>query len=154
MPDFTITGHITKPATEVFEAVADPAIMSRYFTTGGAVGRMETGSTVSWDFKDFPGAFPVQVLEASAPNRIRFTWGAGEGTVEPGPDGASSTTVQFDFEELEDGRTRVRISESGWNDTPAALKASYGNCEGWTQMLCSLKAWLEHGIVLREGFYE
>jgi hypothetical protein len=37
--------------------------------------------------------------------------------------------------------------------TEGGLRASYGNCQGWTQMLCALKAWLEFGINLREGMY-
>ena len=36
----------------------------------------------------------------------------------------------------------------------AASKASYGNCQGWMQMLCALKAYLEHGINLREGMFK
>ena len=45
------------------------------------------------------------------------------------------------------------IAEEGWRENQDALKASYGNCQGWAQMLCALKAWLEHGINLREGMY-
>ena len=59
--DFRVSGRIAKPVHEVFEAVADPKQLSGYFTTGGAKGRLETGATVSWDFADFPGAFPVKV---------------------------------------------------------------------------------------------
>ena len=43
----------------------------------------------------------------------------------------------------------VRISESGWRETPAGLKASYDNCGGWMHMALCLKAYLEHGINLR-----
>lgn len=43
--------------------------------------------------------------------------------------------------------------EEGWRPTPEGQGASYGNCEGWTAMLIHLKAWLEHGIVLRTGYY-
>ena len=57
---FRVFAHISKPVHEVFEAVADPAQLSHYFTTGGAKGRLETGATVTWDFHDFPGAFPVK----------------------------------------------------------------------------------------------
>ena len=64
------------------------------------------------------------------------------------------TTVTMIFEPLDDGRTLVTIAEEGWRETPNGLKASYGNCEGWSQMLAALKAWLEHGINLREGFYK
>ncbi|HTN59974.1 MAG TPA: ATPase, partial [Devosia sp.] len=35
-----------------------------------------------------------------------------------------------------------------------SLKASFGNCEGWTGMLCALKVYIEHGINLRDGFYK
>ena len=67
---FTVSAHIAKPVHEVFEAVADPAQLSRYFTTGGAVGRLESGKTVQWDFADFPGAFPVEVVEAIPDQKI------------------------------------------------------------------------------------
>jgi uncharacterized protein YndB with AHSA1/START domain len=57
------------------------------------------------------------------------------------------------FEPLNDRETLVTITESGWKDTPKGRESSYGNCGGWTQMLCSLKAWLEYGINLRKGAY-
>ena len=56
---FTVSGRIARPVHDVFEAVVDPDQLSEYFTTGGAKGRLETGATVTWDFADFPGAFPV-----------------------------------------------------------------------------------------------
>jgi hypothetical protein len=58
------------------------------------------------------------------------------------------------FEALADGRTLVTITEQGWRETARGLRASYGNCEGWTGMLCAMKVWLEHGINLREGMYK
>ena len=67
-------------------------------------------------------------------------------------DGVSKLT-QMEFESLEDGRTLVTISEEGWRQTEGGLRASYSNCEGWMQVLCSLKAYLEHGIILRDGMY-
>ncbi len=59
---FRITGFIARPVHDVFEAVADPDTLSRYFTTGGAKGRIEPGATVTWDFADFPGAFASAAL--------------------------------------------------------------------------------------------
>ena len=59
----------------------------------------------------------------------------------------------MEFRPLDDGRTLVSITESGWRETPGGLKGSYGNCQGWTEMLCSLKSWLEQGYRLREGMY-
>lgn len=57
---FTVSGRIARPCAEVYEAVADPDQLSKYFTTGGAWGRLEAGAEVTWDFHDFPGAFPVK----------------------------------------------------------------------------------------------
>ncbi|AGH50591.1 MULTISPECIES: SRPBCC family protein [Sphingomonadales] len=151
---FTIAGRIAKPVSEVFEAVVDPGRLSEYFTTGGAKGRLEPGAVVSWDFHDFPGAFPVHVTEVEKDSRIVLRWDAVDGTAPPDATGARLTTVTMTFEPLEDGRTLVRITEEGWSETPAGLAASYGNCEGWTGMLCALKAWLEDGVRLRQGFYK
>ena len=74
---FTVSARIARPVAEVFEAVADPAILSEYFTTGGAKGRLETGATVMWEFADFPGAFPVKVVEVVPNEKIVLQWEAG-----------------------------------------------------------------------------
>ncbi len=149
-PKFRVAGRIARPVAEVFEAVADPAKLSAYFTTGGAEGRMQTGATVWWDFHDHPGRFPVEVVEVTAPERIVFRW---EGT--PEAEGAPPywTTVTITFTALEDGRTLVAIEEEGWKPTEGGFSAAFGNCGGWMQMLCCLKAWAEHGINLREGMF-
>ena len=149
---FTVSAHVSRPVAEVFEAVADPEQLSRYFTTGGAEGRLESGATVSWDFHDFPGAFPVHVAEADPPRRIVLRWAANEEGVAEAD--RYDTTVTFAFEPVGDDRTKVSVTEEGWRRTDAGLRASYGNCMGWSQMLCALKAWLEHGINLRDGMYK
>ena len=145
---FRVFAHISKPIEQVFEAVADPDQLSRYFTTGGAEGRLETGATVTWDFHDFPGAFPVHVIEVVPNERIVLEWKANDDAAAP-----HNTRVAISFEAADDGRTLVAIEESGWRESDAGLKSAFGNCMGWSQMLCALKMWLEHGINLREGMY-
>jgi uncharacterized protein YndB with AHSA1/START domain len=44
---FTVSGRVSRPLAEVYEAVADPDQLSRYFTTGGARGRLAPGATVT-----------------------------------------------------------------------------------------------------------
>ena len=155
---FRVAARIAKPVHEVFEAVADPQQLSQYFTTGGARGRLETGATVTWDFHDYPGEFPVEVVEVVPDERIVLLWDAADG--EP-PDGGEivsagyKTKVTMDFSPLDgDTRTLVEIREEGWRETQGALDASYGNCMGWSQMLCALKVWLERGINLRSDMYK
>ena len=151
-PRFTVFAHVSRPAAQVYEAVADPDQLSRYFTTGGADGRLEAGATVNWDFHDFPGAFPVEVVEADGHGRIVLRWDANEAELDE--DEGYKTLVTIGFEPVDGGaRTKVSITEEGWRATDAGLEASYGNCMGWAQMLCALKAWLEHGINLRDGMY-
>lgn len=146
---FTVSGRIARPIAEVYEAVADPEQLSRYFTTGGAKGRLDAGADVTWDFHDYPGAFPVDVIEADPPRRIVIRW---DGAAATAPDGKTTTT--FEFESIDGGaRTLVTITETAWRATPDGSKSAFGNCEGWTGMLAALKMWVEHGVNLREGFY-
>ncbi|MCW2362963.1 MULTISPECIES: SRPBCC family protein [Sphingobium] len=151
---FTVGGRVDEPVHEVFEAVVNPAHLSQFFTTGGAQGRLEPGATVTWDFHDFPGAFPVEVVEVEQNARIVLRWAGADDAVTPDAQGRALTTVTMTFAALDDGRTHVQISEEGWRDNAAGLKASYGNCEGWTGMLCAMRMWLEHGVNLRDGFYK
>src|SRR5262245_31881542 len=115
---FKVSGRIARPVHEVFEAVADPTVLSNYFTTNGAKGRLETGATVLWDFADFPGAFPVHVATVDQDRRIVLRWGAADGGEDP-----YETTVTMDFEGLEDGRTLVTIAEEGWRPTDDGRRA-------------------------------
>ncbi|MET0180620.1 MAG: SRPBCC domain-containing protein [Novosphingobium sp.] len=148
---FEVFAYIARGVDEVFEAIADPAQLSAYFTTGGAEGRLQPGATVSWDFHDFPGRCPVEVIEVVADTRIVLTWDANEG----GEKAGYKTRVTIALAPVDGGaRTKVTIAEEGWRDNQAALDASYGNCMGWAQMLAALKVWVEHGIRLREGMYK
>ena len=145
---FRVFGRVSRPVNDVFEAVADPDSLSAYFTTGGAKGRLETGATVTWDFADFPGAFPVHVVEVIENEKIVLRWGADEAGAD-----SRETEVVMQFTDTGDGRTLVEISEHGWPESQAGLDASYGNCMGWAQMVCALKIWVEHRINAREGMY-
>lgn len=147
---FTVSGYVARPTAQVYEAVADPAQLSKYFTTGGARGRLEAGAEVTWDFADFPGAFPVQVVESTPNSKIVIRWDAVEASAADG-----HTTTTFEFEPIDDdSRTLVTITESSWVPTEAGAKSAFGNCMGWTGMLAAMKVWVEHGINLREGFYK
>jgi uncharacterized protein YndB with AHSA1/START domain len=142
---FKVNAKVMKPVAEVFDAVYNPKKLSGYFTTAGASAPLDPGTTVMWDFADFPGAFPVHVKEVQRDKLIAFEW--------PAEDGAYSTRVEMTFEALEPGATMVSISEGTWRETEEGLRASYGNCEGWMNMAACLKAYLEYGINLRKDFF-
>ncbi|MDO5657821.1 MAG: SRPBCC domain-containing protein [Paracoccus sp. (in: a-proteobacteria)] len=148
--DLTVNvfGYVPVSRERAFDAVALPEQLAAHFTTGGASGRMETGATVTWEFADFPGPFEVTVDEARRPELIRFRW--------PSPPGADQpeTTVTFRFAPADGGaRTRIDVTEEGWAATAQSLRAAQGNAMGWAYMLAAMKAWLEHGIRLRDGMF-
>jgi uncharacterized protein YndB with AHSA1/START domain len=143
---FEVFGKIQRSIEETFDAIYDPQKLSGYFTTGGASAPLDEGTTVMWDFKDHPGAFPVKVIKCDKPTHIELEWGSAEGN-------GKMNRVLINFISEGPTTTKVTIFESGWSETEAGLKASYGNCMGWSQMLAAMKAHVEYGINLREGFY-
>ena len=87
----------------------------------------------------------MQVRKVERDRLIELEWKAG--------DGDYTTRTRLEFEPLEGGATLVRISEGKWKENQRGLDASYGNCMGWTQMLCAMKLYVERGINLREYFF-
>ena len=98
-----------------------------------------------WNFADFPGDVPVTVKKMVPNKLIVLEWEAA--------DRGYNTQVEMRFEPLSKDETLVTIAEGDWHENQKALNASYGNCYGWMHMSCCLKAYLEHGINLREGFF-
>jgi uncharacterized protein YndB with AHSA1/START domain len=143
---FQVQAKIAKPRPEVFDAVYDPVKLSKYFTTGGSSGPLRAGTRVIWKFADYPEDIPVDVKKVVQDELIVYQWAADSPRT-------YDTTVEITFESIGPATTQVKVTESGWRDTPQGLKSSYSNCQGWMNMLCCLKAWLEHGINLREGFF-
>jgi len=154
---FQVHAKIQKPIAEVFDAVYNPQKLSGYFTTGGSSAPLNEGATVIWRFADYPGDIPVTVKKLVPNQQIILEWDAYEPPDSPGPKipppSGYKTTIEMTFESLDPSNTLVKISESGWRETQKGLDGSYGNCFGWTQMLFSLKAWLEYGINLRKGAF-
>ncbi len=148
--EFRLQVKIQKPLQEVFDAVYDPNQLSKYFTPGGASGPLKEGTKVTWKFADFPGDFFVFVNKAIPNELIGFEW---EALGTRGERRGYNTQVVMDFESLGPASALVKISESGWKETQEGLESSYGNCHGWTQMLCCLKAYLEYGINLRKEYF-
>jgi uncharacterized protein YndB with AHSA1/START domain len=143
---FTVHTKIQKPISEVFEAVYNPDKLSQFFTTGGSSGPLDEGSTVTWAWHDYPGTYPVDVVKMVPNSLIALEWATTSG--------GYSTLTEIAFEELSPAETLVKITESGWKADEQGLKDSYGNCYGWTEVLCCMKAWLEYGINLRKGAHE
>jgi len=142
---FKIQTKIQKPVAEVFDAVYNPAKITQYFATESASAPLVEGTRVVWRFADYPGDVPLSVKKVIPNELIVFKWETMEGGYD--------TNVEIRFESLGAEETLVSISEGNWKENQKGLDNSYGNCYGWMQMSCCLKAYLEYGINLRKGFF-
>jgi uncharacterized protein YndB with AHSA1/START domain len=129
--------QIRRPAAEVFEAFADPAITARFWFTHGS-GRLEPGAKVRWDWEMYGFSVDVEV-EAAAPDRILVTWSAY----------GDPSTIEWRFTPLPDATTFVSVINAGFTGSDAEkMKAALDSTEGFAFVLAGAKAWLEHGVEL------
>ncbi|MEX2218584.1 MAG: SRPBCC domain-containing protein [Phycisphaerales bacterium] len=136
---FTVRQTVAKPPAEVFRAIVEPGVSTRYFMAT-STGALTKGSSVVWTWASYPPV-TVEVEDAVPGEAVRFRW-------ESHPGGPTSV-VAIALSAAAGGGTAVEITEGSWPDTPAGRKAAFDNCGGWQHMLLCLKAWLEHGIDLR-----
>jgi uncharacterized protein YndB with AHSA1/START domain len=129
---------IRKPAAVVFEAFVDPSITTQFWFTKGS-GRLEVGRAVQWEWEMYNISVPVTATAIERGKRIVIDW--------PGYGG--KTSVEWLFEEQNDGTTFVRITESGFaGDGDELVKQVTGSTQGFSLVLAGAKALLEHGIRL------
>jgi uncharacterized protein YndB with AHSA1/START domain len=129
---------IRRPVREVFRAVIDPEITTRFWFTRSS-GRLEPGATVRWDWEMYGASAEVRVKEVEDDSRILMDWGDGE----------TFTTVQWRFLPWGEDATYVEVTETGLSgDGDQVAAGAAGSTSGFTIALCALKALLEHDLVL------
>lgn len=132
--------QIQKPINEVFEAIVNPEKMTKYFISESN-GRMESGKELTWEFGDFPGKFPVKVIEVQPDKSVSFVWD-------------EETVVNIILKEQPDKSTVVKVTEGEKELNDDNLEWCVGNTFGWGNFLDCMKAYLEYGINLRKGAFE
>jgi uncharacterized protein YndB with AHSA1/START domain len=129
---------IRKPISEVFEALVNPEITSKFWFSKSS-GRLETGEKVQWVWESHDVSIEVTAKAIEHNKRVEIEW--------PGYSGP--TTVEWTFQPLPDGTTFVRVSESGWTgDADQLVRYVADSTQGFTLMLSGLKALLEHNVRL------
>jgi uncharacterized protein YndB with AHSA1/START domain len=130
---------ICKPVSEVFEAMVNPEITSKFWFTKSC-GRLETGKNIEWEWGVYDFKISIYVNLIKQNNFISFTW---SGTGKP-------TTVEITFIPKGASATFVSIVERGLDQSDEkVLQFLVGNTEGWAFVLSALKALLEHNIILK-----
>lgn len=143
--NYTLRTQISKPVAEVYDAIVSKDKLSKYFTNKSS-SDLKEGELIIWNWYEW-GDFPVVVKKLIPHKLIELALDSKEW--KKTEDEAYEVLVIFEFEELDDNRTMLSISESGWKTDNEGLKASHENCGGWQHMSMCLKGYLEHGIDLR-----
>ncbi len=103
---------------------------------------MEEGAELTWEWEMYQASGHVWVREVEPDQRVRFSW--------DGYDPRHPTAVEFLLIPYEGNTTYLRIIESGFTgDAATQVKRALNSTAGFTFLLSSLKASLEHDITLR-----
>lgn len=126
---------IRKPAAQVFEALVDPAITSRFWFSKGS-GRLEAGRRVRWDWEMYGVSTDVDVKAIEENRRILVEW-----------DPANPTSVEWTLEPRGEDRTFVTVRNWGFGGSAEEIVAkALDSTGGFSFLLAGLKVFLEHGI--------
>jgi uncharacterized protein YndB with AHSA1/START domain len=138
VPSVQVGMLVRRPADQVFQALVDPAITTRFWFTR-STGKLTPGARVRWDWEMYGVSADVAVKDVDEGRRILFDWGADD----------ESTTVEFRFTPWEGNATFVEVTETGLTGDGDAIAARLaGSTGGFSLALSALKAYLEHDIVL------
>lgn len=139
-PTVTATMGIRAPADEVFDAFVDPAQTKRFWIAE-STGPLSLDAAVTWDMNGEGACATVNVTRFEPACRLTFQWG---------DDDEGYATVDFSFDPWHDDDTFVTVTESGFDGTGDDVAARAADSTGgFTMVLCSLKALVEHGIELQ-----
>ena len=129
---------IRKPVEEVFEAMVNPEITSKFWFTHGSQ-RLEAGKHVEWTWGMYNLTLSILVKEVQQNKKIVVEWGNYD----------HLSTVVWTFESLGENATYVSIENSGFHGSMAELFSQVSDsAKGFTFLLAGLKAYLEYGIQL------
>ncbi|SFS53350.1 SRPBCC family protein [Paenibacillus sp. 453mf] len=120
---------------KVFEAFINPDVTTKFWFTQSS-GRLEQGSHVRWDWEMYGVSDEIHVKEMHENKRILLEW-------------SDQTETEWLFTSSADNTTYVTITSSGYTGSgDEIVQRAIDDMGGYTIVLCGLKAYLEHNIVL------
>jgi uncharacterized protein YndB with AHSA1/START domain len=137
-----VKDNIYKPTEEVFDAIVNPSKIVGYFVSSTS-NKIEEGKTIIWEFKDYNVSIEVKVLKVIPQKHISFEWSAS----------GNAALVTIDLVKESESKTSIEIIEKQLSPTEDEVAKALGQTGGWTDFICSLKAYLYTGINLRTGKY-
>ncbi|MET3695901.1 uncharacterized protein YndB with AHSA1/START domain [Bacillus oleivorans] len=127
---------VRKPAEDVFEAFVNPEITTKFWFTKSS-GRLEPGKKVKWEWEMYGVSGEILVKEIMPNKRILIQY-ADDGT-----------EVEWVFTPRTGNETFVTITHSGFTGKDEDIvNYAIDSMGGYTMVLCGVKAFLEHNILL------
>lgn len=129
---------IRKPIATVFEAFINPEITTKFWFTKSSAS-LEEGKSSDWTWEMYGNhTVTVKVLTIKPNESIVIQWGDDEKAI-----------VEWEFNDLGENKTFVTITFHGIQGRVDELCSQIRDTtEGFTLVLASLKAFLEHNIQL------
>ncbi|MGP0586641.1 SRPBCC family protein [Paenibacillus timonensis] len=126
---------IRKPVEEVFEAFINPEITTKFWFTKSS-DRLETGKRILWEWEMYGVSDEIYVKEIEKNKRILV-------------ESSDGTHIEWLFTPRINNETFVSIENYGFSGNPdEILYQCMDSMGGYTIVLCGLKAYLEHKVVL------
>lgn len=126
---------IRRPVAEVFRAIADPDVTSRFWFTG-STGPLAPGARVTWTWAMYGVSTEVEVQAFEPDHGILMTW----------DNNSDPTEVEWRFEPRGD-HTLLSVENRGFSGSDAEKEAkAQDSLGGFSLVLAGAKVWLEHGV--------
>lgn len=130
---------IASSVETIYQSIIQAEKLCRYFTTKSS-GNLQEGKTITWEFENNYKT-DIYEIKLALNKQINFTWGTT----------GSSTTVEIVLTSINETLTKIDITESSYPFDEKGVKTALGQTQGWTDFICSLKAYLYANINLRKG---
>jgi uncharacterized protein YndB with AHSA1/START domain len=134
---FTVGRTYRAPLKTVWEAATQAKHLNKYFCDGAKGNIAADMKPVRWAWKGYGGT-DLHLVKVVPQKLVEFHWDAGEGY---------DILVSFEFSK-KNGRSVLHISERGWKTEHLPMAFSY--CQGWTEFVTYLKAYLLYGVDFRK----
>lgn len=131
---------IAAPAAQVWQALTDPEIITRYFFGTTVVTDWQPGSPIVWqgEYQGRPYQDKGQVLEVEPGRRLKVTHFSPMTGLPDAPENYHTVTYQIDER---GGTTHLSLSQDNNGDEAEAQRAT----RNWEAILAGLKKTVEGG---------
>lgn len=137
-----VNDFIFKDLHTVYQAIVDKNKLQCYFVSH-ASNSLDQADQLNWEWKDYNASCVVSDIKTIANESISFKWGAS----------GYEKQVVIRLSKEENEKTKIQIEEGEFEMTEESVQKMLGQTQGWTDFICSLKAYLYTGINLRNGQY-